>query len=584
MTGGSAPSAWLWSMVPVLVLLLPLGGCATSVPNSWVVARSSLGVVTATDLERFIDNDPRWRPGATERTDPVWLRDRLEELLTLSALADEARRDHLLELEPTASEWRRLRWTILAEAVEGRFLALTPAVDEHDVEAFLDAHPEELKRDTRLRLRHLFRRVPATSGAEERALARDEMVALRAELEHGADFGQLARERSDSQSAGFDGLIAPVQVGDLDPAVEEVVWRLEPGELSPVVETAAGLHLFRLEERLPAADIPVEIVRARVRRLLDRERRQAAAERAFAELVESSGASYRPELLSAASADSTTAVFELGPERLTIDGVLARWTALPFLAQRSTSLEAVLRKESWLRLAAWQADRLGLGSESQVAARLARAENETLVRAAASRLADEVRGAVSDRELAAFVADHEASFRRPAASRLQLVLIELDPSISAAAVLDELDWLAAQLRSGELELAEAARRRSDDPSGRHGGCLGWVEDKLVAAWAGPAFASAVGGLAVGELSDPLLVEIYEPERMKYRADAYALVRVEERRPESTPPLEEIREAALDRLIAARSSEIRRRFRNRLLERIDARIDDVALAAFVSNGG
>ena len=569
--------------MPVLALLAFLAGCATNADAPTVVARSCLGIVTAADLERFIDDDPRWPAGAAELTDPRWLRSRLEELLTLSALTDEARRDHLLDSEPTASEWQRLRWSILTEVVEARVLAAIPAVDESDVEAFLEAHPDELRRPPRLRLRHLFRRLPASSSDAERALARDEMVALRAELEHGADFARLARERSDSQSAGFDGMIAPVGLGDLDPSVETVVWQLEPGEISPIVETSAGLHLFRLEERLPAVDIPAKQARARVRGRLERERRQAASARALVELVESSEATFRPDLLATVGTDPATTIFELGEERLSIDDVVSRWTSLPFLAQRSTSLEDLLRGEAWLRLAAWHADQLDLTSDPTVAARLAQADNDTLVRAAASRFSNEIRATISDGELAAFVHANETSFLEPAASRVRMVLIKLDPSTSPTAVFNQLDRLAARIRSGEIELSEAARLWSQDPGGRIGGDVGWVDDKLLAVWAGPAFVSAVTQLTVGELSEPLLVEVYEPERMKYRADAYALVSVEARRPERVPPIEEIREAALDQLIASRAPDIRRQLRGRLLERIDASIDDAALTTLVRVG-
>jgi parvulin-like peptidyl-prolyl isomerase len=574
------PRVWGVPFAPILLAGALLGGCATGPPASPVVARSRLGVVTAADLERFIAADPRWRGDGAEAADLSWRRARLEELIALNALAEEGRRDRLLECGPAAEEWRRQRLAILAEELERRAVDLAPGVDGSRVDAYLRDHPEELWRGERLRLRHIYRRLPARLGEAERTRARAEMEAMLAELRGGADFVQLARERSDSQSAGFDGLIAPVGRGDLEPAVEEVVWKLGVGDISDIVETGSGLHIFRLEERLPAASVPAEQARAGARVRLEREARQAAADRAFATLLESSGATYRPHLLGASGGDPAAAVLELGSERVTVGEVRAQWSALPFAAQRTTPLEQVVRSETWLRLAGWEAQRLGLEAEPAVAARLRSAEEQAWVSAASARWVREAGARVSDEELAEYVAAHRAELGRPAAWRLRAVIRRLVPDQAPLDTYEQLDRTAVAVRSGELDLAEAARRWSTDPSGDSGGDLGWVDARSLAEWAGGAFSAAVLGLAVGDLSDPLLVEVYEAERLRYRADAYAIVRVEQVRAEGTPPLEEMRTEALDRYLASRAPETRRELRRQILDSVGATVDEEALAGSV----
>ena len=564
------------SVATVALVATLLAGCASAPPAPPVVARSRLGTVTAADLDRFIADDPRWRGIGAEQGEASWRRARLEELLALTALAEEARRDRLLESGPAAESWQRRRRAILVEEVERRLPGLAPTVDDLQVTTYLAHHPEELQRDEKLRLRHVFRHLPARSTAVDRARARAEMEDLLAELRQGADFGTLARERSDSQTAGFDGLIAPVGRGDLEPAVETVVWRLQVGEISDLVEATSGFHIFRLEERIPAAGVPADQARVRVRARLERDARRAAGEEAFAALLRSSGAGFRPHVLTARDVDPSTAVFEMGSQRLTIRDLRERWSALPFAAQRATSLEDLLRGEAWQRLAAGEAKRLDLASDPAVATRLARAEEEALVSAASARWIEGVKARVGEQELADFVVAHEAGFRRPAASRLRAVIRHLGPGEAPLAVYDRLDRVAASVRSNELDLAEAARLWSTEPSGEARGDLGWVDAKTLTLWAGGRLAERVAGLADGALSDPLLVEVYEPERFRYRADAYALVRVEARRPEGMPPLEEIREDALDRLLASRAAEVRRELRRAILERIGATIDEAAL--------
>jgi len=57
-------------------------------------------------------------------------------------------------------------------------------------------------------------------------------------------FVELAREHSDDASAPLGGDLGPVERGYLDPELEDIAWALQPGELSQVVESPQGFHIF----------------------------------------------------------------------------------------------------------------------------------------------------------------------------------------------------------------------------------------------------------------------------------------------------------------------------------------------------
>lgn len=66
--------------------------------------------------------------------------------------------------------------------------------------------------------------------------------------------------------------------GQVLPEIEEAVYALQPNEMSPVVKTSKGLHLFQLESKLP----PVQLsfggnVKNRVRDIVDEQRRKVLA-------------------------------------------------------------------------------------------------------------------------------------------------------------------------------------------------------------------------------------------------------------------------------------------------------------------
>jgi len=82
-------------------------------------------------------------------------------------------------------------------------------------------------------------------------------------LAQGADFGRLARERSrDRVSGPASGRLGQVVRGDLLPELQDAVFALPSGGLSRPMLTRYGYHIFKVLERLPAQEVPLEDVRA----------------------------------------------------------------------------------------------------------------------------------------------------------------------------------------------------------------------------------------------------------------------------------------------------------------------------------
>jgi hypothetical protein len=125
------------------------------------------------------------------------------------------------------------------------------------------------------------------------------------------------------------------------------------------------------------------------------------------------------------------------------------------------------------------------------------------------------------------------------------------------AAYDELAAVAAQIRSGARDFATAAREISDDPSGLDGGNLGWITLNEFANWAGYEAGNKVVGMQVGTVSNPILIEVYQPERMVHRRDGYMLVLLEEMIPPTgAPSVDEVRERVERYYASQHESELR----------------------------
>lgn len=86
----------------------------------------------------------------------------------------------------------------------------------------------------------------------------EEALTLVAELDGGADFAELAREKSTGPSGPGGGQLGWFGPGMMVPSFEEAVAGMEPGAVSAPVETQFGWHVIKLNETrlqdVPALD------------------------------------------------------------------------------------------------------------------------------------------------------------------------------------------------------------------------------------------------------------------------------------------------------------------------------------------
>jgi peptidyl-prolyl cis-trans isomerase SurA len=72
---------------------------------------------------------------------------------------------------------------------------------------------------------------------------------LKDRIEHGADFGELARLHSDDTSAARGGDLSWVTPGDVVPDFERAMDALKPGQVSAAFKSPFGWHIVQVLER-----------------------------------------------------------------------------------------------------------------------------------------------------------------------------------------------------------------------------------------------------------------------------------------------------------------------------------------------
>jgi peptidyl-prolyl cis-trans isomerase C len=138
------------------------------------------------------------------------------------------------------------------------------AVTEEELQGYLDAHASE------------FQEPEEVHAAQIVVKDVEDARRLRDELQRGKKFSDLARAHSLSADARLGGDLGWFPKGVMPPEFDKVAFSLQPGQISDVVTSEYGFHLFKVLDRRPARKKDLAQVRREVERRLLRDKKEKA--------------------------------------------------------------------------------------------------------------------------------------------------------------------------------------------------------------------------------------------------------------------------------------------------------------------
>jgi len=93
-----------------------------------------------------------------------------------------------------------------------------------------------------------------------------EMIAI------GRDFEELAREYSEGPSAKKGGDLGLVEKGQMMKAIDEAIFSLQVGEISDIIESPLGYHVFMITEKIPQKVAGFETVKSDIEGMIYKKR------------------------------------------------------------------------------------------------------------------------------------------------------------------------------------------------------------------------------------------------------------------------------------------------------------------------
>jgi peptidyl-prolyl cis-trans isomerase C len=241
-------------MKRIALTILSLALAGTAVPltmaraDDKVVATIDGKPITEGDLavaESEIGSDMGSMPEAQKRASLM------EFLIDNQLFAEAAEKEKLSEGQDFQTRLNYLKRRALRELYFEK--VIKASVSDADARKIYDEQVKLLKPEEEVSARHILVETEA------------EAKALKEKLDKGADFAQLAKENSkDPGSKDDGGNLGYFGHGQMVPQFEEVVFKLQKGQVSDPVKTQFGWHLVKLEDRRVKQPPAFEIVKDRI--------------------------------------------------------------------------------------------------------------------------------------------------------------------------------------------------------------------------------------------------------------------------------------------------------------------------------
>jgi len=152
-------------------------------------------------------------------------------------------------------------------------------VSDEEIEKYYKEHPDKYKQDARIKISHI--QFDTKEDAEK----------VLKELKNNASFTEMAKVYSkDKSSANSGGSLGYVKKNGYirgigkNPEITQALFQLEEGELSEVLQSKKGYHIFKIDTKEPERLKPLAEVRTLVRNQLLRKRKEENLDKAFEDL------------------------------------------------------------------------------------------------------------------------------------------------------------------------------------------------------------------------------------------------------------------------------------------------------------
>ena len=144
----------------------------------------------------------------------------------------------------------QVRVDILKSKIASGFMQSGVAVTDQEVEEYIENIPNLNKSGAKVKLSQIFVSISERPETEARAI----IEKAQTQLMEGSSFSSVAKKYSESSEAANGGSLGVIAEEDLGETIFDALYGLEDDEISDIVQSDNGFHIFKLEERFVQSD------------------------------------------------------------------------------------------------------------------------------------------------------------------------------------------------------------------------------------------------------------------------------------------------------------------------------------------
>ena len=140
---------------------------------------------------------------------------------------------------------KEVRDQMLAQKLVEKEIASKIVVTPKEVQDLYEKNKDKMVAPKTVKVREIMIKKPEVAGDDT---ARKRMKQMVSEIKKGKDFSEVAREQSEGPFAAEGGDMGYVPEGQMLPEIDKAIFSLNKGEMSEMIETPVGYHVFLAED------------------------------------------------------------------------------------------------------------------------------------------------------------------------------------------------------------------------------------------------------------------------------------------------------------------------------------------------
>ncbi len=206
----------------------------------------------------------------------------------------------------------QIRNTLLTQEVIRREVGSHINIPNDDVKKYYEEHQKDFNRPEQVMLSEIFLSTEGKSP-EEMSSVEKKAEDLRNRVVKGEDFNEIAKHFSEGSTAKDGGELGTFEHGQLSKQLEDIVFKMDKGQMSEVIQTKEGFEILKLDAHYQAGLQPLDKVENEIMNRIYSQKMQPTMRGYLGQLREQSYVMVKPGYTDSAAVPGASVIQEVAP-------------------------------------------------------------------------------------------------------------------------------------------------------------------------------------------------------------------------------------------------------------------------------